>query len=275
MPFLAYRVFGWESVEITPDWNMRDLPLGRTQAMCNTLACTSCGLLFLDMRFDPEEMSALYADYRGDDYAATRGRFEPGYEWRNAILNEGSRYIETVEELLAPYLSSTPRVLDWGGDTGINTPFRGRASLHHVYDISNKPPVDGAEIVDREGILSAEYDLVVSSNVLEHVPAPGDALEEIVSVMGPETVLYIEVPHEDVVRLVPCEADRIRAKRHWHEHVNFFTEPAIDAMLARAGLEQITRVSHQVSAGGKDSHVFSVVAKRRADHQPSTPTPRP
>lgn len=264
MPFLACRIFGWEGVEITPDWNMRDLPLGHAQAMCSTLACDDCGLLFLDMRFDDEELGALYADYRGSDYAATRSRFEPNYEARNRILNEGSHYIPAIESLLAPYVGEAPRVLDWGGDTGLNTPFRGRAAIHHVYDISQKPAVPGAEIVGRDQARSGTYDLVVSSNVLEHVPAPGEHLEEIASALGPETILYLEVPHEDIVRLVPDQQDRPAQKRHWHEHINFFTGDSLDAMLARSGLEQLSRVSHPVSAGGKGSHVFSIVAKRTA-----------
>jgi SAM-dependent methyltransferase len=264
MPFLACRVFGWESVEITPDWNMRDLAPGRAHALCNTLACEDCGLLFLDMRFDDEEMAALYADYRGPAYADTRARFEPGYERRNDILNGGSAYIPAIEAMLAPHVGTAPRVLDWGGDTGLNTPFRGKAALHHVHDISNKPVVDGAEIVDRGRALGERYDLVVSSNVLEHVPEPAAHLAEITAAMGPDTILYLEVPHEDVIRLVPDRADRPARKRHWHEHVNFFTEEALGAMLDRAGLSPLARVSHPVSAGGKASHVFSVIARRQA-----------
>lgn len=263
MPFLAFRIFGWESTEITPEWNMRDLPVGRAQALCNTLGCEDCGVLFLDMRFDREELGALYSDYRGPGYDAARSRFEPDYGRRNQILNRGSNYIASIEELLAPYVGETPRVLDWGGDTGLNTPFRGRASTHHVYDISNKAAVDGAEIVDRDEACRGTYDLVVSSNVLEHVPAPREHLQEIASALKPDTIFYLEVPHEDVIRLVSERRERQAQKRHWHEHINFFTHESLDALLAGAGLEQLSRISHPVEAGGKVSEVFSIVAKRR------------
>lgn len=262
MPFIASRVFGWESVEITPEWNMRDLPLGHTQAMCNTLRCEDCGLIFLDMRFDEEELGALYADYRGPAYSAARERLEPGYGNRNGVLKESFAYVATIEAILARYVCGAPRVLDWGGDTGLNTPFRGRAAIHHVYDISNKPPVAGAEVVDRAQIRAGAYDLVVSSNVLEHVSAPGEHLGEIASALAPDTVLYLEVPHEDAIRLVPDRRAGQARKRHWHEHINFFTDEALDAMLARAGLEQKARVSHPVSVAGRTCHVFSIVAQR-------------
>ena len=28
MPFLAYRIFGWEPVAVTPEWGLRDLAPG-------------------------------------------------------------------------------------------------------------------------------------------------------------------------------------------------------------------------------------------------------
>ena len=55
--------------------------------------------------------------------------------------------------------------------------------------------------------------------------------------------------------------ERASAKRHWHEHINFFSEAAIDAMTARAGLAVLERVSHPVSAGGATCQVFSVIAR--------------
>lgn len=264
MPFLAHRIFGWDSVEITRDWNMRDLALGRAYSVCNTLACEACGLHFLDMRFDDDEMAALYADYRGPMYRAERESFEPGYGARNDILLDGSPYIAAVETILAPYVGITPRVLDWGGDTGVNTPFKARASAHHVYDISDKPVIAGAVRVSLEQARRSVYDLIVSSNVLEHVPFPREQLCEIAAVMNPETILYLEVPHEDVVRLIASSDERTGAKRHWHEHINFFTEEAINAMTEHAGLEILTRISHPVSAGGKGSYVFSIVARLSA-----------
>lgn len=260
MPFLAHRIFGWDSAEITPDWNMRDLALGRAYSVCNTLACEACGLIFLDMRFDDEEMAALYADYRGPAYRAEREQFEPGYGARNDILLGGSPYIPTIEAILAPYVGASPRVLDWGGDTGVNTPFKGTASIHHIYEISNKPVVANARRIDFEEAISVEYDLIVSLQVLEHVPFPGELLDKISMVMKPKTVLYMEVPHEELMRTVLETGTRIAQKRHWHEHINFFSETAITAMLRRSGLQPLMQVSHSVSAGGRNCQVFSVAA---------------
>lgn len=261
MPFVAARIFGWEPVDVTAEWGMRDLKPGTAYPVCASLMCRDCGMLFLDMRFDGEEMGALYDDYRGEAYTRQRDRFEPGYAARNAILLDGSHYLDTVEAFLATHVQARPRVLDWGGDTGINTPFRRTAALHHVFDISSRPVIDGAVSVGLADIAHQAYDLIVFSNVLEHVSHPREAMAEIAAAMSPQTTLYVELPHEDVVRLVDTPAERLSRKRHWHEHINFFTAEALDALFAGVGLRTVERITHPISAGGKESHVFSIVAR--------------
>lgn len=262
MPFIADRIFGWRPTQISPEWGLRDMPAGMACSICKTMMCEDCGMLFLDMRFDDEEMAALYGDYRGEAYTADRDRFEPGYAARNAIMLEGSDYIDQIEAILEPYLAPRPRVLDWGGDTGVNTPFRSRAAQLDIYDISSRPMVQGARAVDPDAVKTNVYDLIVFANVLEHVPYPRESLREIANAMRPETTLYVEVPHEEVVRIWDDPAQRLDRKRHWHEHINFFTTSALDAVFRDVGLNVIERQSLAVTAGGKDVHVFSIVARR-------------
>lgn len=266
MPFVAERVFGWVPAEITAEWGLRDIGTGRAEALCSTLLCGQCGLVFLDMRFDDEEMAALYADYRGPDYRRTRVRYEPDYGRRNDLLNEGSPYIAEIEAFLAPHLPSRPAVLDWGGDTGMNTPFRGRAAAHDVFEISGKPPIVGARAVDRREVAGSRYDLIVSSNVLEHVPYPADVLADMVSAMAAGTVLYLEVPHEDLVQHVPDASERAARKRHWHEHINFFTPASLRAMAEAAGLAIVDLRSQPIVAGGLPKQVFCLAARLRQSH---------
>ena len=110
MPFIADRIFGWRPTEISPEWGLRDIPVGLACSICKTMMCEDCGMLFLDMRFDDEEMASLYRDYRGEAYTRDRDRFEPGYAARNAIMLEGSTYIDQIEAILEPYLSAGQRV---------------------------------------------------------------------------------------------------------------------------------------------------------------------
>lgn len=235
MPFVALRALGWEACVITPDWQLRSVPLGSALPLCMSLHCPRCGLLFLDLRFDDSELKRLYEDYRGPRYTAQREGFEPGYALRNAGFAAGHPHQGKVEALLSPWTVPQPRILDWGGDTGLNTPLRSRAAIHHVLDISGKPLVKGAQHV--EHAMCQAYDLVVLSNVLEHVPDPLGMLERVAAALAPGGRLYIEVPFEAVMMVCEADAASWRSKRHWHEHVNFFSPAALQEVTRRAGLQ--------------------------------------
>lgn len=260
MPFVANRVFGWKPVEITAEWGLNDLRPGMAYPLCNSVQCQDCGALFMDIRFDDEELARLYRDYRGEDYSATRDRFEPGYRARNIALLEPAPHLAQVEDMIAARIGVPDRVLDWGGDTGLNTPFRGRCRVHHVFDISGKPVVEGAVSVGIDVVKATDYDLVTLSCVLEHVPFPRDFLANIREVIG-KGVLYIEVPHEQLVRENPANLDLHALKRHWHEHINFFTETALQALLAGSGFSLMHLGRTFVSIGGKDAHCLSLLCR--------------
>lgn len=238
MPFVAWRAFGWESCEITADWGLRSVPQGLALPLCNSLHCPNCGMLFLDMRFDDADMSRLYRDYRGDSYVQEREHFEPGYAARNQALTSDHPHIQAAEAVLRPWLPDQPAILDWGGDTGRNTPLRQVARLHHIYDISGRLPVEGAVPVSTP--TAAAYDLIVLSNVLEHVPDPRSLLGEVSRVMSPSSKLYLELPFEALMRESETQHGAWRSKRHWHEHVNFFSSKALTSLIQRSGLEVLS-----------------------------------
>jgi len=262
MPFVAQRVFGWEPVEITPDWGMQTLSLGMAYPLCNSLQCEDCGALFLDIRFSDAEMDRLYSGYRGEDYTAERERFEPGYAARNTMLMERAAYLPLVEAMIGPHLSRPLHILDWGGDTGLNTPFRAGADSVCVYDISGLAMAEGVTAVDRAGLADAPFNLVVCSNVLEHVPTPAVLLGEIASVMRPETLLYLEVPLEAYVAENTAAENLAAGKKHWHEHVNFFTETALRALIARCGLEIVHFETLETAIYGRVGRQFCVLCVR-------------
>jgi len=262
MPFVALRVFGHEPVEITADWGLRDLRQGTAYTLCNSLQCQECGGLFLDYRFTDEQMGALYHNYRDDLYNTQRTRFEPGYANVIAHYHQRAAYLDEVEEWLAPRLPEAPAILDWGGDSGINSPFREHNRLLHIHDISGVELVAGAERVDLQRIGQTHYDLVSCSQVLEHVSFPRQLVEQMLSAVGKGTLLYLEVPHEVLVREHPGSLELAPLKRHWHEHVNFFTEAAMRRLLEGLGLEVVDILLLPVELGWTSSEVLGVLARR-------------
>jgi hypothetical protein len=236
MPFVAHRVFGWEPVEITQDWGLRTIPTGLAYPLCNSIQCEDCGLVFLDIRFDDDEMAALYGGYRGPAYAELRDRYEPGYLAHNADILTSQADTTPVERFLASLVPTRPTVLDWGGDTGVNTPFRQAGGAIWVHDVSGQPLLDGVQQTSTATLREQTYDLIVLSHVLEHTPWPAAVLDEIRAVMSSTTTLYIEVPLETLMSGGPVTRGLAAQKKHWHEHVNFFTETAVRRLLTRSGL---------------------------------------
>lgn len=237
MPFIAHRVFNWKPVEIDDSWGLKSIKNGQAYSICNSLFCKECGLLFLDLRFSAAEMSRLYQDYRGQSYTALRELYEPGYEQRNKSLENGINYIDLVEAFILPHITIPLSILDWGGDTGKNTPFKQIASTFNIFDLSNKEVIGGAVAVNKEQAFEKKYDLVVCSNVLEHVSFPSEILFELKNTMHSNSILYIEVPFEDLMKNNPN--DCLAQKKHWHEHINFFSKDSLIRVVDHCGFELI------------------------------------
>ena len=261
MPFVAHRVFGWEPVEITEDWGLKTINNGMAYSVCNSLLCDNCGHLFLDIRFNESEMNSLYEGYRGQEYTELRERYEAGYKERNDGLNSGIDYIPNIEEFLSPHLIFPISILDWGGDTGKNTPFQTSNKLLHVYDISNKPDmIDGAQKISKEIAADNHYDLIICSNVLEHTPFPIDIILSIKELMRPDTLLYVELPLENIIRKYSPKIG-LSKKKHWHEHINFYSENSIMALLGNAGLSIIDFNLLEACAGSNTSWQYQIACK--------------
>jgi hypothetical protein len=124
MPFVADRALKWRPVVIDESWKLNSVPFGQALSICNSLGCTSCGLIFLDLRFSDDEMSRLYHDYRGSAYSSLREQYEPGYLARNDSLEKQCPYLDKVENFIAPYLRRDPAILDWGGIQEKTRPFQ-------------------------------------------------------------------------------------------------------------------------------------------------------
>lgn len=263
MPFVAKRVFGHEPLEIKADWGLRDLRPGMAYTLCNSLQCQECAALFLDYRFTDAQMSALYAGYRDEYYTQQRNRYEPGYATTAARYYENrAPYITEVERWLAQYLPESPSVLDWGGGSGINTPFLNQSDLIHIHDISGVPVVPGVTPADPSQFGKQHYDLVVCCQVLEHVPFPLDLLSSLLPTLGAGTLLYLEVPHEFLMRAHPGSLELASLKHHWHEHVNFFSPSSLVRLVECAGLKHVSSHFLPEDIGEHKKEIMGILAKR-------------
>jgi len=103
---------------------------------------------------------------------------------------------------------------------------------------------------------------VVCMQVLEHVAEPLALLQEILPAMGPATLLYLEVPHEALVRQHPPGTDLAPHKRHWHEHINFFTPASLHQLARRAGLRVLDTLQLPIDNGARQGEVLGLLLKK-------------
>ena len=259
MPFVAHRAFGWAPVRIDASWGLKTIESGMAYTICKSLRCRQCDHLFCDIRFSDAEMNAIYAGYREEAYVALRDHYEPGYAKRNEGLVEVVSYKPAIEAFLDPYLVDPLTILDWGGDTGSNTPYEARRTVLDIFDISGKDVVPGARIVTLEQATSAKYGLVICGQLLEHTPFPADVLAQVRKAMDATSILYIEVPFETIMQA--DMADRETAKRHWHEHINFYSHGSLEALLRTHGFAIVNQGVLEIEIGGGNARILQVACR--------------
>lgn len=251
-PFLAKRI-----------WN-------RAPFCVDLVACDRCGFFFYNPRLDDSDLQRLYAGYRLPDYQKMRHASEPWYTPRfNEALASPALY-DRRRAALAPLLRqhlggrTIRRVLDHGGDRGDLVAGLLDGAEAFVYDISGIPAAAGVTAVADPA--ACRPDLIINSNVLEHVGFPLELVRSILQSAG-DGLVFIEVPVEQpaglsrIARRIaqvgimsmahPSLAPSIlrpASLSMMHEHINYFTERALTTLFRSAGGKVIASGTYAVEA---------------------------
>jgi hypothetical protein len=206
----------WRTTGVKPDSNQRT-PLGH---------CEKCDFYFSTNRFEDGELTRLYAGYRDNTYNQMRQECEPDYKEELYSADYVQRRKEFINALINKHTTGITSILDYGGDDGTYIP---DVPIQFVYDVSGVEPILGVRKYDLE---SCDYfDLVMSCQVLEHV----SDVDQLISSLKSRTrqYLYIEVPtyHK------PPPTEMIIG-----EHINFFRESSLHALLNKHNIKIIDTV---------------------------------
>ena len=239
-PFLARRI-----------WN-------RAPFCVDLVKCESCGFLFYNPRLDDSDLRKLYGGYRTEEYRRMRHSTEPWYTAKfNADLASDESYRKRRARL-APILNQhignrkISRILDHGGDRGDLVVGLIEGADAFVYDISGIPAVDGVMAIADPAACRA--DLIINSNVLEHVGFPRALVTEILKATPVDSLVFLEVPCEEPIGLTRMarriaqiglmSLTRPTLARHilrpaslymMHEHINYFTEQSLTGLMRVCG----------------------------------------
>lgn len=263
MPFIAKTVFDWEPVLISPEDKFQTLESGKSYTNCNSVFCNNCYLLFLDIRFNNEEMNNLYKDYRGEKYINLREQFEPGYANRNKILETQIHYMDLIEGFISRNSNNDFKtLLDWGGGNGVNTPFLNKSSVKkYIYDIAeDQIPKEEVEYI--ADLKRKKFDLIVCLHVFEHLPFPLKSIQELLKNLKGNGYIYIEVPKESIIDDMLLNRNVLNNKKHWHEHVNFFSIKSLIELIKAAGLSLIDINSKNVTKDNFKLNIYQLIARK-------------
>ncbi len=253
--------------------------VGRPPFLCKLLECSTCTFRFFDARLEPDEVTRLYSGYRGDRYFAERHRWEFWYSRKvndgiGGDPEEITDRLAAMEDFLRPHLdiATIGSVLDYGGDRGQFIP-KSLGTDKFVFELSDAVPEPGVtRIASQQEMSARKFDLIMALGVLEHCSEPAEVLEQLRASLNPGSFLVAGVPYERygigfagkgklyrawlsaLLRVPPAliavdfysAAARIRLEHvpplglvKCHEHLNFFNQKSMSALLQRAGFEVV------------------------------------
>jgi hypothetical protein len=248
-PFLATRIWGRRPFNV------------------DLAGCNACGFMFYNPRLDSADEGRLYSGYRSEEYQRMRHSSEPWYtEDFNVDLASAASYEvrrRTVAGILSQHLGGRKirRVLDYGGDRGDLVCGLIEGADAFVYDISGIPAAERvAAVTDAR---ACKADLIVNSNVLEHVGFPRQLMAEMFGAAPKGGLVFLEVPCETpfgLARLARRVAQvgvmsvahpslstsivRPSALYMMHEHINYFSEQSLRTLLHAGGGEVVASGSY-------------------------------
>jgi hypothetical protein len=218
-----------------------------------------------------------------------RHSFEPWYtEKFNTDLASPASY-ERRRSKLAPILRThignrkINRILDHGGDRGDLVLGLFNGAIPYVYDISGVKSAPG--VISTNDPAACNADLIMNSNVLEHVGFPAQIVSGILKASPRGGLVFLEVPCE-----IPFGFSRIARRiaqlgimtitrpffaRHvlrpaslymMHEHINYYTEKTLIALTRSCGGSVVASGSYASSGrAGKADMVWCLGSNDQAD----------
>ena len=88
------------------------------------------------------------------------------------------------------------------------------------------------------------------------MPYPAEVLSSVSKSMSKQSVLYIETPCELIMR--SDDPLKFQKKKHWHEHINFFSKNSLLNLIDRGGLKLLALREIETKTAGESPWIFQI-----------------
>jgi len=236
------------------------------RAFLEMQSCNRCSFVQVKHPFPEDWITRLYLDYRSATYNAERTHYEPSYAAIAARVGadpqEVTLRVEEATRFLTGKLETSPTftMLDYGGADGRFLP--ALAEQRFVYEISDIAPVRGVTRIASEAALG-RYSYVHLAHVLEHVVYPLQLVRKVMAHVEDSGYFYIEVPQEiDGPDLRLLQQGKPPFDVAIHEHINYFSIPALTQLMAAARLDLIAIEAMPVDLGWAKSTILRALGRK-------------
>lgn len=175
--------------------------------LINFSECPFCKYSFFNFKLSDRKLSNLYQDYRQEKYFQLRNKYEPWYSrrihndlhtgYKSAVKFKREFFIKKINELNIK--NDFKNILDFGGYQGemiknISPGFN--AKNRYLYDLVEVEPLKNITKIEQGQISNLNYDLIVNSQVLEHITNPNYFLQKLHNLGNKKTIYCFDVPYE-------------------------------------------------------------------------------
>ena len=235
----------------------------------NWMICKDCSLIYRSPVLEQNEYEKLYDNYDTDIFSE-----QTPDEYFDKIISlpegksENREKASWLKEVLVKIKGCVkPKILDIGCGGGTLLYFLNEelspqsmsgVELNQAYAklAQKRLDADIRNIAYKNGIFGENFDLLINTKVLEHIPEPLPFLQEMNKDLCEEGLLFIEVPHFFDMYNFPLDDERFAIP-----HIYFFSENTLGTLLNKAGFDVID--SRIFDASRKRSYL-QVVAKKVA-----------
>jgi 2-polyprenyl-3-methyl-5-hydroxy-6-metoxy-1,4-benzoquinol methylase len=216
-------IFAVKEAPIHPFCPPATLGLEPGFGVLDIVACTGCGHIY-NAGFNPNRVDELYA---------------ANVLTNTPVSDTMLKGLESTADFILARAPAKPSVVDVGGGSGVLAILLARraAEVHLVEpsralvaeDFASRGVTLHSAMFPPPGFAGRQFDVLLSRQVIEHVPSPDGFLQSIRRHVRPNGMVYIELPSAEYIVTVRSVVD------FHYPHVHYYRHREMEVLFARAG----------------------------------------